>query len=224
MLEYVDGASSRFGSCFFTLKRSMLSQCTFSYGDSSTYPAILGTEQSFHGIVASLLIDVQHHSKLLNLDHYTLNKAVNRILSIGCGNAQSIGRNLDDCIEAHIHGDILLNSDVDCLHMDESYIGTEIEQYAEMLTNKFNIDLQWIPMRQLKIDEINDEFRGPLIKPLAMKIDRFYGNQSGIINAALIGKASRSSTIAPSLWTDIGDKDQVFQSIKQLWHTTAFYG
>lgn len=124
----------------------------------------------------------------------------------------------------HIHGDILLNNDIESLYLDESFRGTEINRYAEILCIKYHLKLQWIPLRQIKIDDIRDEFRGPIIKLLAEKIDKQFGNRSGNINALLIGKASRASMVNSADWEEIGDKNQVFQYIKQLWHTTAYYG
>ena len=224
IFEYLDGASSRFGSCFFTLKPSILPQCTFAYGDSSTNPDTLCTMDSFYGILASLLLDVKQSGRLLNKENYSVRKTIDRLMSIGSYKKQILGKNLDYCIETHIHGDIILNEDIESLHIDESFRGTEFYKYAEILVEKFNIGLKWIPKRQIVIDDIDNEFRGPMIKPLAGKIDNLFGNSSSIINALLIGEASRSSTLNPSEWVDIGDKYHVFQYLKQLWHTTAYYG
>ena len=41
VFKYIDGASMRFGSCFFSLKHETISRCTFAYGDSSTNPETL---------------------------------------------------------------------------------------------------------------------------------------------------------------------------------------
>lgn len=224
IFEYLDGASPRFGSCYFVLKQSILSRCTFAYGDSSTNPDTLCTADSFYGILASLLHDVKENGRFLDRENYTVQEAINLINQIGNNSQKRLGRNLDYCIETHIHGDILLNNDIESLYLDESFKGTGINRYAEILCKKYHLELQWIPLRQIKIDDIRDEFRGPKIKPLAEKIDKQLGNRSGNINALLIGKASRASMVNPADWEEIGDKNQVFQYIKQLWHTTAYLG
>lgn len=47
ILKYLDGASVRFGSCYFVLKKEIIDRCTFSYGDSSTNPKLLCTSDTF---------------------------------------------------------------------------------------------------------------------------------------------------------------------------------
>jgi hypothetical protein len=44
------------------------------------------------------------------------------------------------------------------------------------------------------------------------------------MNATLLGKASRESELHPEEWNDIGNKSEVFQYIKQLWHTIGYFG
>ncbi|WP_054875061.1 DUF3626 domain-containing protein [Oxobacter pfennigii] len=224
IFEYLDGASPRFGSCYFALKPDIISRCTFAYGDSSTNPDILCTADSFYGILAGLLLDVKQNGRLLDKENYTIDMAIDELMSIGDNKQRILGRNLDYCIETHIHGDIMLNEDIESLYMDESFRNTDINKYANILCERYDIKLEWIPVRQIRIDDIGDEFRGPMIKPLAQKIDSQFGNFSGVINAWLIGKASRDSTLNPACWEDIGDKEQVFQYIKQLWHTAAYFG
>jgi hypothetical protein len=63
-----------------------------------------------------------------------------------------------------------------------------------------------------------------VIPLLAKKIDVLLGNNQGIMNAALLGKASRESELDPEKWNDIGSKFEVFQYIKQLWHTIGYFG
>lgn len=137
---------------------------------------------------------------------------------------QVLGKNLDYCIETHIHGDIDLLTDVDSFYLDESFKNSQIEDSAILLSEKYDIELHWIPLRKITVDSIDDEFRGPKIKPLAKKIDLLYGNGAGIINAALIGTASRASLLNLQEWNDIGNENELFQYFKQLWHTVAYFG
>ena len=71
---------------------------------------------------------------------------------------------------------------------------------------------------------IGDLFRGPKIPLLAQRIDSFFGNNQGVVNAFLIGQASRDIDLHPEKWADLGNKDQLFQYIKQIWHTVAYFG
>jgi hypothetical protein len=223
ILSYLDGASARFGSCYFVLKQSTQPQCTFAYGDSSTNPETLCTARSFWGVLSALLADAAVKNRLLNIENCPLNEAIKILLS-NDRISQLIGRNLDYCIETHIHGEVLLDKDIEALYLDGSFKNTEIQSLADTLSKKYKIGLHWIPKRQIRIDSIDDNFRGPMIRPLAEKIGLRFGDGTNVINAALIGKASCESIIKPDMWGDIGNGIELFQYFKQLWHTTAYYG
>jgi hypothetical protein len=223
IFRYIDGASVRFGSCYLTLKKETIDRCTFAYGDSSTNPTTLCTSDTFVCVLAELFRDVKKNGKLLNQivssEQETLAILLNKSNSI-----KVIGRNLDYCIETHIHGDVWLKDDVDSFYMDESFRDTEFAPIADELCHKYKIKLEWIPKRQIKIEEIGELFRGPKIPTLAKKIDILLGHNQGIMNAALLGKASRESELHPEKWADIGNRFEVFQYIKQLWHTIGYFG
>ncbi len=223
VLRYIDGASVRFGSCYFTLKQEIVKRCTFSYGDSSTNPTTLCTADTFSGVLADLFRDVQKNGRLLNRvvlsEQETLAILLNQSDKI-----KDKGKNLDQCIETHVHGDIVLGDDIDSFYMDESFQKTPFAKQAEDLCHKYNIALQWIPERQVDIEAIGDLFRGPMIPKLAQKIDRLLGHNQGIIDASLIGAASRDSALNPKSWQDIGNEAEIFQYLKQLWHTVGYFG
>ena len=69
----------------------------------------------------------------------------------------------------------------------------------------------------------SDEWKGPLARPLAERIDRKF-NGSGFLNAALIGTASQDSVIHQNEWLDIGSEYDLFQNFKYLWHYVAHFG
>ena len=223
LFRYIDGASVRFGSCFFILKHEIINRCTFAYGDSSTNPTTLCTSDTFIGVLAGLFEDVQQNSRLLNQVVSTEKEAL-AILLNPCDKIKDIGKNLDYCIETHIHGDISLVEDVNYFYIDESFQQTSFAEQAELLCQKYGILLNWIPKRQVAIEEIGELFRGPKIPLLAQKIDSIFGNNQGIINAALIGEASRDSIVHPEAWKALGNETELFQYFKQLWHTVAYFG
>jgi hypothetical protein len=223
ILKYIDGASVRFGSCYLTLKKERIDRCTFAYGDSSTNPTTLCTRDTFVCVLADLFRDVQNHGKLLNQIVSSVQETLAILLNKN-NRIKVIGRNLDYCIETHIHGDVWLKDDVDSFYMDESFQETEFAPIADELCHKYGIKLEWISKRQIEVEEIGDLFRGPMIPPLAKKIDMLLGHNQGIMNAALLGEASRESELNPEKWNDMGNKFEVFQYIKQLWHTIGYFG
>ncbi|MFA5479963.1 MAG: DUF3626 domain-containing protein [Candidatus Muiribacteriota bacterium] len=223
ILKYIDGASVRFGSCHFTLKKEIVERCTFCYGDSSTNPKVSCTYDTFICVLADLLDDVKNNGKILNQVVLSEQQAL-AILLNNSKKLKALGRNLDFCIETHIHGDVNLMSDIDSFFIDESYRETIIGKNAEELCQKYEIKLEWIPVRQISVEEIEELFRGPMIPLIAKKIDTMFGNNNGILNAAILGEASRNSHNYPEKWMDIGNEEEVFQYIKQLWHTIGFFG
>ncbi len=223
LFQYIDGASARFGSCFFTLKQDVIHRCTFAYGDSSTNPHTLCTSDTFAAVLVDIFKDVKSNCRMLNQAIASEQETLAVLLN-PCNKPKHIGRNLDYCIETHIHGDISLKDDVDNFYVDESFQGTSFAIQAEMICQKYNIVLNWIPKRQVDIHSIGKLFRGPKIPLLAQRIDKVFGNNQGIINSFLIGQASRDIELHPEKWVDLGNESQLFQYIKQIWHTVGYFG
>ena len=223
LFRYMDGASPRFGSCFFTLKKEIKHRCTFAYGDSSTNPTALCTSDTFVSIVAAMFEDVSQNSRLLNQVVANRRAALAIALNL-CTEMKHIGRNLDYCIETHIHGGLSLADDVDGFYMDESYIGTEFFNIAEELCRRYDITFCMIPKKQVNVADIGTLFRGPQVPVLAKRVDRMFGQGEGVINAALIGTASRDSLTNYEKWKELGTEADVFMYFKQLWHTVAYFG
>ena len=224
LFRYIDGASPRFGSCFFVLNDQVLDRCTFAYGDSSTNPTALCTKDTFASILAAIFEDVRKNGKLLNQVVFPTEREALAILMNPGRGLKDMGRNLDYCIEVHIHGDVSLGPDVESLYMDESFRDGPFAEQADLLCQKYEINLCWIPKRQIAVNHIGEIFRGPKIPLLAKRIDEIFGNNQGVINAALIGEGSRNSLINPDAWRDLGSEEEIFQYFKQLWHTAAYFG
>lgn len=223
VLKYWDGASVRFGSCYFVLKKSIIDRCTFAYGDSSANPAQVCTWDTFVCVLIDLFKDVRSNGKLLNQVVSSEQEAL-AILFHPVFRHKILGRNLDHYIETHIHGDVRLREDVESFYMDESYKDTPFAKKAYEMCQRYEIHLEWIPARKVFVNEIGPLFRGPMIPKLAQKIDRLFGHQQGVIHAALLGEASRDSERHPEKWKDIGSPSEVFQYMKQLWHTIGYFG
>lgn len=222
VLSYADGASMRFGSCFIALNTAVTRRCTFCYGDSSDAPKALCTADTFGCVVAELMHDVANHKRLLNQCVSTEQEALAILMRRRIEPAR-LRRNLDFCIEAHIHGDVSLASDVTALYLDRSYVATSIHAQAEELCMRYSIPLRWIPERSVRADAIDELFRGPGIVKLARKLE---ANCRGTvrINAMLLGEASQDSVRNAQRWSDLGSAAEVFQYFKQLWHYVGYFG
>jgi hypothetical protein len=225
--NYIDGAAARFGSCFFTVKPHVVERCTFAFGDSSTNPDVMGTSRQFYGIVNALLKRVGDAGKLLDKENFNIKQAIDYILSMQKDRMKDMGRNLDICIETHIHGKLSFLNDIESFYIDESFVSTDIEKIAKDISERYDIKLRYIPKRQFNISMIDDDewkWKGvPLTRTLADRINEKFGG-NGLLNAVLIGLASQDSVIHPQDWLDIGSEYDLFQNFKKIWHYCAFWG
>ncbi|WP_289142874.1 DUF3626 domain-containing protein [uncultured Brevibacillus sp.] len=125
---------------------------------------------------------------------------------------------MDDYIEAQIHGDIDLGTDVEAMFADPSYPGTHIGGKLQQIADKYAIELVWHPGFVLAVREVPADFRGPAIPPLAARVDQRYGASSGVLDVATIGRAAADFSNHPDNWKDWGEPNETWQHLKQIWH------
>lgn len=112
---------------------------------------------------------------------------------------------LDNYIEAHIHGGIQLDRDVEALVLDPSFKGTEIEALANTLPCK----LEWHHGFTLQVAALSQHqnYRGREIVELAQVL------------------AGSTGTLTPSSLTTACTQDTYHpQAIKKVWHYIARFG
>jgi hypothetical protein len=111
---------------------------------------------------------------------------------------------LDDHIEAHVHGSLQLDRDVDLLVLDPAFRGTEIEHAARCLPFPFT----WHHGFRLHVDELlkHVTFRGADVVAAGIAIA-----DAGWLDARVIGNAAREQRYDA-------------QMLKRIWHCTARFG
>jgi hypothetical protein len=111
---------------------------------------------------------------------------------------------LDDCIEAHVHGPVRLNADVEALVLDPSFRGTAVEAAAERL----GCPVEWHDGFELSTSELqlHPDYRGPEFVQLGLELA-----VGGRLDARIIGDASRTRR-----YDD--------QDLKRVWHYVARFG
>ena len=111
---------------------------------------------------------------------------------------------LDDYIEAHVHGVVRLDRDVEALVLDPCFRGTEIETPAAGLP----CAVEWHPGFRLHVDELrrHADYRGEAIVALGISLA-----SDGFLDARIVGEARRA-----------GRHEE--QPLKQLWHCIARFG
>ncbi|GAB2644034.1 DUF3626 domain-containing protein [Kribbella swartbergensis] len=107
---------------------------------------------------------------------------------------------LDDYIEAHVHGGVRLVEDVEAIVLDPCFRDTAVELEARST----GCAVEWHPGFRLSTADLDPTYRGPEYVGLA----RSLGDD---LTPALIGSAARS-----------GLHD--LQSLKRVWHLLAHFG
>ena len=115
-----------------------------------------------------------------------------------------VGDPLDNYIEAHIHGQLSLHNDVECLVLDPAFQKTDIETEAIELP----VDIRWHKGFQLGVNELGQylDYRGAQFVTLAKEIA-----EDSVLNIMTLARAEKS------------DQYQA-QDIKKVWHYLACFG
>lgn len=226
LLSYADGAAPRFGSCYMVLTTAALYRCTFLYGDSYSSPEELATVYQFESVLAPLCDDVSRTGSALGAREPSLDRFLVRLLESLCGQTKlTVGRALDDYVEAQVHGDIDLGRDVARLVADPAFQKTGTGALLESLCAKFDIQLEWHPGFTLSVADVPADFRGPAMPYLARRIA-----VADTIDCVAIGVSAASLDRDPQAWLasdtsfDWGSAATAWQYHKQLWHVLVRYG
>lgn len=111
---------------------------------------------------------------------------------------------LDDYVEAHVHGGVRLDRDVEALVLDPCYRGSAVEADAHLL----GVPVEWHPGFVATVQAIaqHPDYRGPHVVEAAARIA-----VDGVLTPRVIGDAARA-----------GHEDE--QVLKRVWHCTARFG
>lgn len=177
------GAAVRFGSAHLRLAEHVLDRATFCFPDSVCEPRRFAVAAAF-----DLLDDVAAFEAVPRTD----------------GDERAAGGVLDDYVEAHVHGPVLVAQDVEALVLDPAFRGSDVAVQAARL----GVPVEWHEGRVLTLEELarHPDFRGPGIVSLGVNVaDR------GRIDAAVLSAAVLSGQHEP-------------QDLKKLWHCVARFG
>ncbi|WP_051807756.1 DUF3626 domain-containing protein [Streptomyces sp. NRRL F-2664] len=111
---------------------------------------------------------------------------------------------LDDYIEAQVHGPVHFRSAVEALVLDPCYRGTPVESAALRL----GCPVEWHPGFRLGVEELrrHPDYRGAEYVDLGSRIA-----VDGILDPGIVGEAARSGLHDP-------------QAVKKVWHYLARFG
>lgn len=107
---------------------------------------------------------------------------------------------LDDYVEAHVHGPVRFDRDVDALVLDPCYAGTGHEAAARRL----GCAVEWHLGFRVVADSLDPRYRGVEVIDLARRL-------RPVLTPDVVGEAARS-----------GDHDP--RTLKRVWHCVARFG
>jgi hypothetical protein len=111
---------------------------------------------------------------------------------------------LDDYVQAHVHGPVDLATDVEAVVLDPCFRGSPTEDQARAL----DVPVEWHEGRRLDVAALTEHplFRGPRTVEVGRRIA-----ESGLLDAAVIGRAARAGAEDP-------------RDLKRVWHCVARFG
>lgn len=111
---------------------------------------------------------------------------------------------LDDYVEAQVHGPVRLHEHVEALVLDPCYRGTPVDAAARRLA----CPVEWHPGLRLTVEKLrlHPEYRGQEYVDLGTQIA-----VDGVLDPRVVGDAERT-----------GDHDP--QAVKKVWHYVARFG
>lgn len=225
LLDHPHGASPRFGSCYLRLRPAVVSRCTFTFGDSHLAPRCITTLDNFEVMLSAVFEHVADNKCALGECIEDCDALMAR-LQERVGEPRSAGgkvvRNLDDYIEAQIHGELRFDRDGEALVLDPSFRDSAAGTALLKLAARSGLEVEWHSGFQLPPEALNDTFRGPQMRPLAVEICRRSG--SGVLHPALIGEVASSLTDWTSPGSPWGCDADLPQLLKKLWHCLVMFG
>lgn len=167
------GGSRRFGSAHFRSRPHVRARTTFSYPDSHMEP---------HDFAVA---------------------DVSKLIALADTNESSLDPWLDNYVEAHIHGPLVISEDIEALILDPSFKGTHIEDAALLLS----CAVDWHEGFRLSVDH--------LTKCVAYR---------GAEVAEAIAKIAEDGYVTPERLWRARDVEFDYQMAKWVWHCLARFG
>lgn len=225
VLSHPDGASPRFGSCFFVLREHAAQRCSFTFGGSQEDDALdrTGTLTVFEPVLAAVVEEIARGNGAFGDDRLSLSGLVERLMAdprppeneVG----RSLGRALDSFVEAQIHGPIDLRTDVRGLVADPAFRVGAIGDVLTELSARFGWPLTWHPGYVLAVTDVPAHFRGYALTALAERAAR-----NGVVDAASIGEAANAADRDPEGWGNGDSLDETRTRFRRLWHALVLHG
>ena len=188
----LNGACPGFGPCHLRLRAHTLARTTLTYGDSVDEPDRLGFIDAFEPVLRPLRAV---HSPLLDARRATMNHDVN------------------EYIEAQIHGIIELAADVEAVVIDPAYQDTPTGERLLAAAEHFGFHDEWHEGTVIDLDDF------PIAPP-----DHEFEWHSFLAAGNARRLAHKLAGDGPLTAAHLGVDDEDPQELKYLWRLMATYG
>ncbi|MBA4865470.1 DUF3626 domain-containing protein [Streptomyces sp. PSKA54] len=222
LMKHPDGACPRYGSCHVRLRSAVHSRATYCFGDSHVGPDDIGTIDAFAPVLAGLCETARDTGRILGVTGADPVAVLHELP--GPDRPVRNGRALDEYIEVQVHGPVDLHLDAEALVLDPSFRGTRTGALLLEAAARHGIAVEWHEGFRLRAEDLDDEFRGPVMRPLALRVCAEFAGPDGRLDAQVLGRAAASVVTTPPKWAEWGTRDEVLQYVKQLWHCLVWFG
>jgi hypothetical protein len=225
IMDYPDGPSPRFGSCYLLLRTEVSGRSMFTWGGSqeNLAPERTGTLDELETVMAALLDEVREGRGALGVRDLTVPDLMAQFASLPDPwrdrSVGPLGRALDSFMEAQVHGIVRMAQDVESIVADPCFRGEEMEQILLAICARYRLPLHWHLGFTLPVADVPDEFRGYPVRPLAARIAG-----QGLLEAATIGAAANTLQLEPAAWKGWAEYDDILTQFRRLWHVLVLYG
>ena len=216
VFNYLDGASPKYGSCYFELNESITSRCTFLIADTQGEMRKKGTRNSFYTLLLSVILEIIKTGQLFGKKYSNVTEFFADMNNNYIDTQREMGGNvLDYGLEAQIHGTVDFDRDIDFMYIDQSYVGSVVHDLSEEISRRYKIYIKWIPERRVTVDKIlhncSDEELKLLLKEL-LKISPI-----NYINAKILGYIRILLRDNKKHWLKYADETQWNRCLRKIW-------
>lgn len=196
LVGYGDGACPRFGSCHLRLRSHLLDRTTMTWGDSASEPLVVGVWGIMDAVLAAANAAGWPEAS---------------------GRQQQDGR-LDRYVEAQVHHQVAVASDVQTVVADPAFRGQPAGRDLERLALRHGVALEWHAGYVLEPDALDPDFRTEASPVLAQDLHDRLARPGQLLDAELLGRGVQAVLADPVAWSVYGDQARVLQELKYLWH------
>ncbi len=236
LMNHLNGACPRFGSCHLRLRHAATERATLIFGDSAAKPTDIGVIGAFAPVFAPLLETIASGSGALGRADVDVRSFVEGLMrgdhARGRGVfAPAMAHTLNDYIEAQVHGELRLATDAEAVVIDPAFRGTPAGELLLRAARRHGMQAEWHPGFALALSDVPQDapdapdaalmrWQAFCANGRALRLARRVAEEQDSeprLDAANIGQAAVSVVLEPERWQDWGEPHEVLVHLKDLW-------